>query len=124
MNSNTTIHASQEEKEKLERECEQYLIKDDGLLFHIHLANGQPQTHNVILQLCVPRVLVPAIMKEMHDEPYSGHRGTEGTYGKLVHDTGGKECIVIQRSIASHVWCVPSARCHIDMETYRCYHHK
>jgi hypothetical protein len=77
--------ASQEEKEKLERECEQYLIKDEGLLFHIYLANGQPQTHNVILQLCLPRVLIPTIMKELHDEPYSGHRGTEGTYGKLVH---------------------------------------
>jgi hypothetical protein len=77
--------ASQDEKDKLERECEQYLIKDDGLLFHIHLANGQPQTHNVMLQLCIPRALVPAILKEMHDEPYSGHRGTEGTYGKLMH---------------------------------------
>jgi hypothetical protein len=77
--------ASPAERDKLERECEQYLIKDDGLLFHVHLANGQPQTHNVMLQLCVPRTLVPAILKEMHDEPYSGHRGTEGTYGKLVH---------------------------------------
>ncbi len=77
--------SSQEDKEKLERECEQYLIKDEGLLFHIHLANGQPQTHNVIFQLCLPRVLIPRIMKEMHDEPYSGHRGTEATYGKLVH---------------------------------------
>ena len=76
--------ASQQDKEKLERECEQYLIKDNGLLFHIHLANGQPQTHNVMLQLCLPRVLIPTIMKEMHDAPYAGHRGTEGTYGKLI----------------------------------------
>jgi hypothetical protein len=77
--------ASQDEKEKLERECEQYLVKENGLLYHIHLANGQPQTHNVMIQLCVPRKYVSMILKEMHDEVYSGHRGTEATYGRLVH---------------------------------------
>jgi hypothetical protein len=77
--------ASQEEKDKLEKECEQYEVKEDGLLYHIHFANGQPQTHNVIVQLCLPRQYVPRILHEMHDEVYSGHRGTEGTYGKLVH---------------------------------------
>ena len=54
--------ASQDEKERLERECEQYEVKENGLLYHIHLANGQPQTHNVMVQLCLPREYVPRIL--------------------------------------------------------------
>ena len=74
-----------EEKQELERECEQYIVKEDESLYHIYFGNGQPQTHNMIVQLCLPRKYIPIVLKEMHDDVYSGHRGTEGTYGKLIH---------------------------------------
>jgi hypothetical protein len=105
--------SSQEAKKELERECEQYLIKDKGLLCHIFLANGQPQIHNMFVQLCLPRVIIPQILKEMHDEPYAGHRGT-----------GGKECIMTPKNIACRVLYAQNVKRHIDMETYLCYHPK
>jgi ribosomal protein L21E len=69
---------------KLRAASEQYVIHDN-ILYRRYLANGKPQTTNLILQLCLPRVMVRGILREMHDEPYSGHLGIDKTWARIFN---------------------------------------
>jgi hypothetical protein len=70
--------------EKVRHESEQYAIHD-GVLYRRYLANNKARSSNLILQLCLPQQLVPDILHEMHDEPYSGHLGTDKTWGRIFN---------------------------------------
>ena len=69
---------------ELRRECEQYVIID-ALLYRRCLLNGKPQLDNLVMQLCLPKVMVPRVLREMHDEPYSGHLSTHKTWSKIFN---------------------------------------
>ena len=53
---------------------EDYLIMDDGLLYHIWTPNTN-QVGKAIIQLFVPRLLIRSVLAFFHDTPASGHRG-------------------------------------------------
>lgn len=70
--------------DKLRAECEQYVIHE-GILYRRYLANSKPQSDNLVLQACLPQSMIPTILREMHDEPYSGHLGTDKTWNKIFN---------------------------------------
>ena len=66
--------------------AEQYtMVGDPPLLYRRYLANNKAQTDNLVLQLCLPKVMVPDILRELHDEPYSGHLGVDKTWAKIFN---------------------------------------
>jgi RNase H-like domain found in reverse transcriptase/Reverse transcriptase (RNA-dependent DNA polymerase)/Integrase zinc binding domain/Integrase core domain/Retrotransposon gag protein len=69
---------------KWEKEIEQYGV-EDGVLFRRYLANGKSQSDNLILQICLPKDMITDVLRELHDEPYSGHLSVDKTWGKVFN---------------------------------------
>jgi hypothetical protein len=69
---------------KWEKEIEQYCV-EDGILFRRYLANGKSQTENLIMQVCLPKELINDVLRELHDEPYSGHLSVDKTWSKVFN---------------------------------------
>lgn len=111
--------------DKLRRECEQYVIHD-GILYRRYLANNKAQTTNLILQLCLPQSMITTILKEMHDEPYSGHLGTEKTWTKIFNRYYWKQMrediahycascdVCARRNVPKHVEGIPMLSPQLD----------
>ena len=69
---------------KWEKEIEQYCV-EDGVLFRRYLANGKSQSDNLILQICLPKDMITDVLRELHDEPFSGHLSVDKTWGKVFN---------------------------------------
>jgi hypothetical protein len=67
---------------ELQEKCMQYMIIHDQL-YHIYMMNNKQQEECSVLQLCLPRVMVEEILKELHDE--HGHLSTYKTYVTVMH---------------------------------------
>ena len=75
---------SHSHSEAMQRQSEQYTIIE-GVLYRRCLANGTARQDNLIVQLCLPKVMVPMVLQELHDEPYSGHLSTQKTWQKAYN---------------------------------------
>ena len=66
------------------KEIEQFCV-EDGVLVRRYLANGKSQSDNLILQICLPKDMITDVLRELHDEPYSGHLSVDKTWGKVFN---------------------------------------
>ena len=60
--------------EKQERNMNQLqFVMVQSVLHHIYMMNNRTHLDQSVLQICLPKSMVPQILKEMHDAPFSGH---------------------------------------------------
>ena len=64
-------------------ELSQYVMVSD-VLHHIHMMNNRTHIDHTVLQVCLPKSMVPRILHEMHDATFSGHLSTAKTYGRVL----------------------------------------
>lgn len=71
-----------EDARKLLLEVDNYVLDDNGLLYHISVP--PPRTkQDPVVQLVVPRDLRHEIIYHCHDSPLAGHFGLQKTYAKI-----------------------------------------
>ena len=65
------------------QDVSQYVMID-SVLHHIHMMNNRTHTDHIVLQVCLPKSIVPRILQEMHDAPFSGHFSVAKTYARVL----------------------------------------
>jgi hypothetical protein len=65
------------------QDVSQYIMID-SVLHHIHMMNNRTHIDHMMLQVCLPKSMVPRILQEMHDAPFSGHLSTAKTYARVL----------------------------------------
>jgi hypothetical protein len=77
-------HEQKHDQSQVSENIDQFVMVS-SVLHHLHMMNNRTHLDQTVLQLCLPKAMVPQILMEMHDAPFSGHFSTTKTYGRILH---------------------------------------